>query len=71
VHLTTTDPAAHLDQVLAGEVVGLDVSRIDPVEATSAYRERVMRTKEELSPHGPVSCSPSASVADVWTVSVE
>jgi len=45
VHLTTTDPAAHLDEALAGEVAGLDVSRIDPVEATFAYRERVMRTK--------------------------
>jgi arsenite/tail-anchored protein-transporting ATPase len=45
VHLTTTDPAAHLEQTLAAEVHGLDVSRIDPVQATAAYRERVMRTK--------------------------
>lgn len=45
VLLTTTDPAAHLQQTLAGDVPGLDVSRIDPVEATAAYRERVMRSK--------------------------
>ncbi|MCE0487229.1 arsenical pump-driving ATPase [Ornithinimicrobium sediminis] len=45
VHLTTTDPAAHLEQTLAAEVDGLDVSRIDPAQATAAYRERVMRTK--------------------------
>lgn len=45
VHLTTTDPAAHLEHTLTSEVDGLDVSRIDPAEATAAYQERVMRTK--------------------------
>lgn len=45
VHLTTTDPAAHLHETLAGEVDGLTVSRIDPHAATAAYRERVMTTK--------------------------
>jgi arsenite-transporting ATPase len=45
VHLTTTDPAAHLSDTLHGTVDGLTVSRIDPVEATRAYRERVMATK--------------------------
>ena len=45
VHLTTTDPAAHLTETLHGAVPGLRVSRIDPVEATQAYRERVMATK--------------------------
>jgi arsenite-transporting ATPase len=45
VHLTTTDPAAHLSDTLQGTVDGLTVSRIDPVEATRAYRERVMSTK--------------------------
>ena len=45
VHLTTTDPAAHLEHTLSSEVDGLDVSRIDPAQATVAYRERVMRTK--------------------------
>ena len=45
VHLTTTDPAAHLTETLHGAVPGLRVSRIDPVEATQAYRDRVMATK--------------------------
>ena len=45
VHLTTTDPAAHLEETLHGAVAGLRVSRIDPAEATRVYRERVMATK--------------------------
>ena len=45
VHLTTTDPAAHLEETLHGAVAGLRVSRIDPTEATREYRDRVMATK--------------------------
>lgn len=45
VHLTTTDPAAHLTDTLHGTVAGLRVSRIDPAEAIRAYREHVMATK--------------------------
>jgi arsenite-transporting ATPase len=45
VHLTTTDPAAHLQETLQGAVTGLRVSRIDPTEATQEYRDRVMATK--------------------------
>ncbi|MDH6236693.1 arsenical pump-driving ATPase [Cryobacterium sp. CG_9.6] len=45
VHLTTTDPAAHLTETLHGSVPGLAVSRIDPLEAVQAYREHVMSTK--------------------------
>jgi arsenite-transporting ATPase len=45
VHLTTTDPAAHLTETLHGAIAGLQVSRIDPVEATRAYRDHVMATK--------------------------
>ncbi|MCK6210197.1 arsenical pump-driving ATPase [Georgenia sp. EYE_87] len=45
VHLTTTDPAAHLTETLAGTVENLEVSRIDPEVATRAYRETVLRTK--------------------------
>lgn len=45
VHLTTTDPAAHLEETLGGVVAGLRVSRIDPVQATQAYRDRIMATK--------------------------
>ena len=45
VHLTTTDPAGHLADTLAGSVEGLQVSRIDPEAATRTYRETVLRTK--------------------------
>ena len=45
VHLTTTDPAAHLHDVLPDAVPGLSVTRIEPVTATRDYRERVMATK--------------------------
>ena len=42
VHLTTTDPAAHLTETLGGELPSLRVSRIDPAAETEAYRRKVM-----------------------------
>jgi len=42
VHLTTTDPAAHLVEALGGEVPSLKVSRIDPAAETEAYRRKVL-----------------------------
>lgn len=45
VHLTTTDPAAHLEQTLQGSIENLTITRIDPVQATQEYREHVMATK--------------------------
>lgn len=45
VHLTTTDPAAHVSQTLAGELPGLKVDRIDPVAETQAYIAKIMATK--------------------------
>ena len=45
VLLTTTDPAAHLVETLGGEVPGLTVSRIDPVEETARYRGHVLESK--------------------------
>lgn len=46
VHLSTTDPAAHLASALGdGSVERLTVSRIDPRAETAAYVDRVMRTK--------------------------
>lgn len=45
VHLTTTDPAAHLEHTLAGDIEHLRLSRIDPQEATRDYRNHVMATK--------------------------
>ena len=45
VHLSTTDPAAHLEHALADEVEGLTLSRIDPREETRRYTEHVLTTK--------------------------
>lgn len=45
VHLTTTDPAAHLTETLHGSIPSLKVSRIDPVAAIQEYRDHVMTTK--------------------------
>jgi arsenite-transporting ATPase len=42
VHLTTTDPAAHLAATIANEVPNLRVSRIDPAAETGAYTNRVL-----------------------------
>ena len=53
VHLTTTDPAAHLTETLHGSMPGLTVSRIDPGEATRQYRDRIIATKgKELDDNG-------------------
>ncbi len=45
VHLSTTDPAAHVAQTLAGQVIGLTLSRIDPVVETAAYQAEVMHAQ--------------------------
>lgn len=45
VHLTTTDPAAHVAGTLDGAVEGLTVGRIDPAAETRAYIERQMATR--------------------------
>lgn len=45
VHLTTSDPAAHLSETLAETLEHLTVSRIDPNTETDKYRQRVMATK--------------------------
>lgn len=45
VHLTTSDPAAHLTDTLAGSLASLSVSRIDPQTETERYRQQVLATK--------------------------
>lgn len=45
VHLSTTDPAAHVTQTLAGQVEGLTLSRIDPAKETAAYTAEVVQTQ--------------------------
>ncbi|MBK5144513.1 TRC40/GET3/ArsA family transport-energizing ATPase [Budviciaceae bacterium BWR-B9] len=42
VHLSTSDPAAHLADTLDGSLDGLTVSRIDPLAETERYRQQVM-----------------------------
>lgn len=45
VHLTTSDPAAHLSETLNGAMDNLLVDRIDPRMETERYRQRVLQTK--------------------------
>lgn len=45
VHLTTTDPAAHLAQTIVGTLPNLTVSRIDPKEETRLYTEKILASK--------------------------
>ncbi len=45
VHLTTSDPAAHLSETLSGALDNLTVSRIDPHAETERYRLHVLETK--------------------------
>ncbi|MGC1864048.1 MAG: arsenical pump-driving ATPase [Methylocystis sp.] len=53
VHLTTSDPAAHLSETLHGSLENLTVSRIDPHAETERYRREVLATKgAKLDAHG-------------------
>lgn len=45
VHLSTTDPAAHVAETLREQVPGLQVSRIDPKAETQKYIEKIMSAK--------------------------
>lgn len=45
VHLTTTDPAAHLAMTVESNLPGLKVSRIDPNVESEGYRQHVLETK--------------------------
>ena len=45
VHLSTSDPAAHLAETLEGTLPQLTLSRIDPHEATARYRQQVLDSK--------------------------
>ncbi len=45
VHLSTTDPAAHLAQTLHDQVPGLTLSRIDPAAETALYQGEVMQAQ--------------------------
>jgi arsenite/tail-anchored protein-transporting ATPase len=49
VHLSTTDPAAHVSQTIGRALpTGLTVSRIDPAVETEYYKEEVLQAAGEL-----------------------
>jgi len=45
VHLSTTDPAAHIQDLLDQPISNLHVSRIDPKEETRKYVENILKQK--------------------------
>jgi len=45
VHLTTTDPAAHLAMTVESDIPSLTVSRIDPHDERERYRHHVMEAQ--------------------------
>ncbi len=45
VHLSTTDPAAHVEQTVGEGVAGLTVGRIDPKAEVRAYTRHVLESK--------------------------
>ncbi|HLR88166.1 arsenical pump-driving ATPase [Heyndrickxia sporothermodurans] len=53
VHLTTTDPAAHINEVLKHETGNISVSRIDPKVEVEKYQQEVIdASKHELDAEG-------------------
>jgi arsenite/tail-anchored protein-transporting ATPase len=53
VHLSTTDPAAHVAETVGRAVPGLTVSRIDPAVETKAYTEAALaKAAPELDAQG-------------------
>lgn len=53
VHLTTTDPAAHIDEVLNHQTGNITVSRIDPKVEVEKYQQEVIEaSKHELNEEG-------------------
>jgi arsenite-transporting ATPase len=52
VHLTTTDPAAHIALTLAGDLPGLHVDRIDPKGETERYVAKIMDRNRDLDEQG-------------------
>lgn len=53
VHLSTTDPAAHIGAAVDGHLDGLQVDRIDPKAETQRYIEKIMASRaKELDGEG-------------------
>ena len=57
VHLTTTDPAAHVAAMIESEVDHLQVSRIDPQVETDRYRQHVWKPRARTSTLRAGPCS--------------
>ena len=47
VHLTTTDPAAHIDYVMHGDQGNITISRIDPKVEVENYRKEVIEQAKD------------------------
>ena len=52
VHLTTTDPAAHVALTLDGVLAGLSVDKIDPKAETARYIAKIMARNHDLDAQG-------------------
>ena len=53
VHLSTTDPAAHISAAVDGQLEGLTVDRIDPKVETEHYIEKIIASRaKELDAEG-------------------
>jgi arsenite-transporting ATPase len=52
VHLSTTDPAAHLDAAMAGGHEHVTITRIDPAAETRAYSDEVLAASASLDERG-------------------
>ena len=50
VHLSTTDPAAHVAEAVGDSSGGLTLSRIDPDIEVEAYRNQVLAASSDLDP---------------------
>jgi arsenite-transporting ATPase len=48
VHLSTTDPAAHLESTVAGRQENVTISRIDPAVETRTYASEVLAAATSL-----------------------
>ena len=56
VHLSTTDPAAHLASTLAAdELPGLSIGRIDPAKETADYTAELKKIKKLMDPNNIMS----------------
>ena len=64
VHLSTTDPAAHIAATVEAGVPGLQVSRIDPALETRRYTQEIMaKSAPQPRPAGPSAARRGSALA--------